>query len=92
LPAGSDVVLKVATPLELIGPVPKVVDPFRKVTKPEGMVFPDWGVTVAVKVTFCPVLICVAEAVSAVLVGTALEVMLTMTAEEAEPASVESPP
>jgi hypothetical protein len=36
-PTGREVVLKVATPLEFSVAVPRVVDPFRKVTVPVGI-------------------------------------------------------
>ena len=68
-PAVSTVVLKVAVPLAFKVADPSVLVPLRKVTLPVGTVVPDCGATVAVKVTLCPVLICVGEAVRAVVVG-----------------------
>jgi hypothetical protein len=47
-----------------------MVVPFRKETVPVGIVLPVCGATFAVKVTLCPVLICVADEVSVVVVAT----------------------
>ena len=71
-PAGRVVVLNVAVPLALRVAVPRMVVPFRKETVPVGMVLPVCGATFAVKVTLCPVLICVAEEVNVVVVATML--------------------
>ena len=92
-PAASVVVLKVATPLAFNAPVPRLVDPSRKVTVPVGTPLPDWGVTVAVNVTLWPVVTCAAEAVSTVVVATVLgaAVTVTLTAAETEPAFLLSP-
>ena len=54
VPVGSAVVFKEATPLALSVPVPSIVAPFKKVTVPVGVMLPELGVTVAVKITFCP--------------------------------------
>ena len=62
--------LKEAAPLALRVAVPRAVVPSRKVTVPVGVVLPDVGETIAVNVTLWPVLICVAEAVSEVVVAT----------------------
>lgn len=54
-PALNEEVLYVAMPEAFNVPIPSVVDPSRKVTEPVGTVaFPDGPVTVAVKVTDCP--------------------------------------
>jgi hypothetical protein len=92
-PAASVVVLKVATPLAFSGPVPRLVDPSRKVTVPVGTPLPDWGVTVAVNVTLWPAVTCVADAVKAVFVATPVgaAVTVTLTAAETEPAFLLSP-
>ena len=71
-PAGRLVVLNVAVPPELRVAVPRMVDPFRKATVPVGIVLPVCGATFAVKVTLCPVLICVADEVNVVVVATVL--------------------
>jgi hypothetical protein len=60
-------VLKVAEP-ELKVPVPKVVVPSLKVTVPVGVLLPDVGVTVAVKVTLWPKTEGFAEDTTAVVV------------------------
>jgi hypothetical protein len=60
----------VATPDEFKDPVPKVALPFLKVTVPVGVVVPEAGVTVAVKVTLAPMLIELADEVSVVVVPT----------------------
>ena len=46
--------VSVATPLALSVPVPRVVEPSLNVTVPVGVPVPLVGLTVAVKVTFCP--------------------------------------
>jgi hypothetical protein len=51
VPFCSAAVVKVATPLLLSAPVPRVVDPDLKVTDPVGV--PPAEVTAAVKVTDC---------------------------------------
>jgi hypothetical protein len=92
VPAGSVVVLNDATPLEFNVAVPRVAVPFRNVIKPVGTVLPEAGVTAAVNVIFCPVLIWVAEAVRAVVVETKFDVRVTTTGDEVELASFVSPP
>jgi len=62
------VVVKVATPEPLSEPVPSWVVPSVNVTVPVGVLLPEDGVTVAVKVTDCPLDIVVAEAVRVVVV------------------------
>jgi hypothetical protein len=84
VPTGSDVVLNVAIPAAFRVPVPRMVDPFVKVTTPVGVVAPDCGETLAVKVTLCPVLIAVAEALNAVVVATRVCVTVTATGAETE--------
>jgi len=66
---GTDLLCKVATPEELRVPVPSVVDPSRNVTVPVGVPVPDAGATVAVKVTFSPVMLGLTLEVSAVVVA-----------------------
>jgi len=54
VPAARDDVEKVALP-ELSVPVPRLVEPFRKVTVPVGVpLAPEPAATVAVKVMDCP--------------------------------------
>ena len=54
-PAARDDELYVAIPEALRVPLPRVVDPSRKLTEPVGMVeLPEGPVTVAVNVTDCP--------------------------------------
>jgi hypothetical protein len=54
-PAGNPDVLYVATPEPFNVPLPNVMVPSKKLTKPVGMVvLPEGPVTVAVKVTDCP--------------------------------------
>ena len=84
LPAESDVVLKNALPLEFSVPVPSTVAPFKNVTVPVGIVLPVCGATVAVKTKVSPESICVAEAVSVVVVATTLCATVTTTAIELE--------
>jgi hypothetical protein len=67
--AVSDVVAKVATADALRAVVPRVVVPSRNVTVPVGVLVPEDGATVAVRVTDCPTDIVVAEAVKVVVVG-----------------------
>jgi hypothetical protein len=69
-----------------------LVVPFEKLTVPAGMPVPEFGVTVAVKVTDCPVLLCIGEADKEVVVGTALAARLTVTGDDVEPALLLSPP
>jgi hypothetical protein len=83
-PTGSDVVLNVATPLAFKVPVPRIADPFKKVTTPVGIVVPDCGETCAVNVTLCPELIVAADALSAVVVATRGCVTVTTTAADTE--------
>jgi hypothetical protein len=92
-PTASAVVLKVATPLAFSGPVPRLVDPSRKVTVPVGTPLVDWGVTVAVNVTLWPAVTCIAEAVNAVVVAAVVgaAVTATLTAAETDPAFLLSP-
>jgi hypothetical protein len=56
VPAGKEDVVIDATPLEFRLALPMAVVPFRNVTVPVGVTVPDAAVTVAVKVTLCPVL------------------------------------
>ena len=71
-------------------PVPSTVDPSENATDPEGV--EPLAETVAVKVTLCPVVMLVAEAVSVVLVGVAAgAVTVTTVALEALAANVELP-
>jgi hypothetical protein len=79
-------------PLALRVPTPMMVDPFRKATVPVGIVLPVCGATFAVKVTFCPVLICVADEVSEVVVATSPWVAVMVTGEETELELVVLPP
>lgn len=69
------------------------VPPSRKATEPVGVLVPDCGFTVAVNVTLWPLVNCVAEAESAVVVavfGGADTV--TETAAEVDAAKFVSPP
>jgi hypothetical protein len=68
-PTASVEVLNVAVP-ELSVPVPICVAPSLKVTVPVGLPDPDFGATVAVNVTVCPVVGVVADAASEVFVAT----------------------
>ena len=56
-----------------------MADPFSKVIDPAGIAVPDCAITFAVKVTFCPVLIAVAEAVNEVEVATIAGVTVIAT-------------
>lgn len=76
--------LSVAVPAAFNVPVPRMVDPLRKVTLPEGTEVPDLAASVAVKVMLCPVLICVAEDIREVVVATAACATLTVTAAETD--------
>ena len=65
-------------------PVPRVVAPSLKVTVPLGVVAPEAGVVVEVKVMLVPLTAVVAEAVRAVVVETTgAEVMVSEIAEDA---------
>jgi hypothetical protein len=68
LPTAKAVVLKVAVPVEARVAVPSVVPPSLKVTVPVGVLVPDVWEIVAVKVTDCPEVAGLGEAVTAVLV------------------------
>jgi hypothetical protein len=92
VPAAREVVLKEAAPLALRVAVPSVVAPSRKVTVPVGVVLPEAGETMAVKVTLCPVLIWVAEGVNEVVVATKVCVTVTVTAADTELPSLVLPP
>ena len=63
------VVLNVATPLASRVAVPRLVVPLWKVTVPVGVNVPDWAVTVAVRVTFCPGVADVGDACSVVVLA-----------------------
>jgi hypothetical protein len=69
MPAGRGLVLKAAVPLESCA-VPKSVEPLLKVTAPVGVIVPEAGETLAVKVTLDPALACAEDTVSAVVVVT----------------------
>jgi hypothetical protein len=84
VPAGSAVDVKTAIPLAFRVAVPRISPPFRNATVPVGTVLPVFGVTVAVKVTLCPVLIAVAEAVSELVVAISVCVTVTVTGPEVE--------
>ena len=77
---------------ELSGDVPIWVCPSRKVAEPVGVADPDCGAIDAVKVTLFPLVSCVAEAASEVVVAilTAAET-ITDTAAEVDDAKLESP-
>ena len=85
--------MNVATPLAFKVDVPSVVAPSRNVIVPVGTLLPAWGATVAANVTLCPIAICVAEAVSVVVVATVAELCATttLTALETELLSSLSP-
>ena len=71
--------LKVAVPVEPRVAVPKEALPLKKMTVPVGVLVPDWEVTVAVRVTLCPVLADVGDACSVVvLAGRAVPVENTV--------------
>lgn len=93
LPAASVDVDRVATPEELRAPVPMVVVPSAKVTVPVGVVVPEAGATVAVKVTLVPLRAVEAEADSEVVVATRTGAALTvtMTGVEVLPLKLASP-
>ena len=71
VPAGSEPKVNVAPPVAVSCAVPRLVDPSRKVTVPVGTVLPDWGATTAVRVTLCPGVSWVPDAVNVVVVGKA---------------------
>ena len=84
--------LKEAKPPPFSVAVPSGVAPSRKVTVPLAAVVPDCGVTLAVKVTFWPTTICMAEADNVVVVATTVCVTVTVTAVEVELELVVLPP
>ena len=93
VPTGSEDKFNVAPPVAVSGAVPRLVDPSRKVTVPVGTL-PDWDATTAVRVTLCPGVSWLPEAVSVVVVGATpacAAVTVTLTAVEAEPPSLLSP-
>src|SRR5580698_110408 len=92
-PTASVVVAKVALPVRSREPVPIVVPASAKVTVPVGVVVPEAGETVAVKVMLVPLTADVAEAVSAVDVatGTTTAFTVTVTADEVLPLKLMSP-
>jgi hypothetical protein len=65
-PNASVDVINVATP-EARFAVPMELAPSLKVTVPVGVPEPDFGATVAVNVTLCPVVICILDAASDVV-------------------------
>lgn len=83
-------VVKFPTPLVLSTTVASGMDPSRKATVPVGT--PVFEATEARKVTFCPVEMVVADDVNRVVVALRPCEMVTKTGDEAEPASLESPP
>ena len=95
VPTGSEAKFNEAPPVAVSCAVPRLVDPSWKVTVPVGTLLPDWGATTAVKVTLCPVVSTVPEAVSVVVVGNVppgAPVTVTLTAVDAELVSLLSPP
>jgi len=76
----------------LSGDVPIWVCPSRKAAEPVGVTDPDCGAIDAVNVTLCPVVSCVAEATSEVVVAvlTGAETV-TDTAAEVDDEKFESP-
>lgn len=90
-PTGSCMVAKLATPDEFSVPVPSVAIPFIKDTLPVGVVVPEAGVTVAVKVMLVPVRAEVVEDVNAVLVAIGEGVGVGLGEGEGE-VEVEPPP
>ena len=95
VPTGSEAKFNVAPPVAVSGAVPRLVDPSRNVTVPVGTLLPDWGATTAVRVTLCPGVSWVPEAVRVVVVGKAplgTVVTVTLTAVDEEPVSLLSPP
>jgi len=90
VPAASDVVVKVALPEASSVPVPMDAAPSRNVTVPVGTAeLPGGPATVAIKVTDAPVAMLLADALSAVVVGTAATV--TVTTGETDAANIEVP-
>ena len=84
--------VKVATPLAFTAAVPIMVDPLRKATGRRGTpALPLFGVTVAVKVTLCPLPMVAAEAVNVVLVCTGAGATVIMAGAEIEAESVVLP-
>jgi len=67
-PLEREEVVNAAVP-EVKGTVPSEFAPSRKLTVPVGLPLPDCGVTVAVNVTLCPLVSCVLDALSEVVVA-----------------------
>jgi hypothetical protein len=63
---------------------PICAEPSRNVTEPDGDTVPDWGVTLAVNMTFCPETILVEDAARevAVAAGTMIAGVKTKTVAE----------
>ena len=76
--------LSVAVPEEFKVPVPICVAPSLNVTDPVGVPEPDTGATVAVNVTACPGVICVADAPRDVVVAAVEELAGVKTKTVAE--------
>lgn len=84
-------VAKVAEPLPSNKPEPKVVPPSRNATVPVGIPVPETGATFEVKATLWPVDRAEGLAASETVVATTLCETVTVTEEEVEGLSFESP-
>jgi hypothetical protein len=79
VPAARAVVFSVAVPPAFNEAFPRLVVPSKNLIEPVGTPLPDCGTTLAVNATRWPIVIWVAEAVSIVVVATAICVTTTLT-------------
>ena len=91
VPAARAVVLKVAVPPAFNEALPRLVVPSKNLMEPVGTPLPDCGTTLAVNITLWPVVTCVAEADSVVVVATIPCETTTMTTGDTELLSLPSP-
>src|SRR3984893_7718466 len=92
VPAARAVVLNVAAPFACNEAFPRLLVPSKNLIEPVGTPLPDFGTTLAVNATLWPTVIWIPEAVSIVVVATAVCVITTLTALDTELLSLLSPP
>src|ERR1700734_1484584 len=91
VPTARAVVLNVAVPPAFNEAFPRLVVPSKNLMEPVGTPLPDCRSTLATNDTLLPVVICIAEADSAVVVATMLCETTTLTACDTELLSLLSP-
>src|SRR5580693_3437952 len=94
VPAARAVVFNVAVPPGFNDALPRLFVPSKNVMEPAGLALPDCATTLAVNDTLWPIVIWFAEAVSVVVVATAVGAPATtmLTAFDTELASLLFPP